>query len=63
MGGRRAGAGAPSGVPQTWQKRAPAESGVEQDGHVAPVSADPQLLQNLPAASWPQWGHFMQGSI
>ncbi|OGU30518.1 MAG: hypothetical protein A3K13_01640 [Gemmatimonadetes bacterium RIFCSPLOWO2_12_FULL_68_9] len=53
---------APSGVPQTWQKRAPAVSGAAQTEQLAPARAAPQLLQNLPDVSLPQLGHFMQGS-
>lgn len=52
----RASAVAPAAVPQRWQYRAPAVSGVEQVAHSAPASAVPQLEQNRPVATAPQVG-------
>src|SRR3982750_434941 len=45
--------GAPAGVPQRWQKRAPGVSDAEQVAHVAPASAVPQAEQNRPEAGAP----------
>jgi hypothetical protein len=47
---------APAGVPQRWQKCAPAVSGAAQLAHVAPASAVPQLEQKRPVAAAPQEG-------
>ena len=52
----RAADGAPAGVPQRWQKRAPGVSDAEQVAQVAPASAVPQLEQNRPEAGAPHAG-------
>src|SRR5512133_3673842 len=52
----RAAEGAPAGVPQRWQKRAPGVSDAEQVAQVAPASAVPQLEQNRPEAGAPHAG-------
>lgn len=49
--------GAPAGVPQRWQKRAPGVSDAEQVAQVAPASVVPQLEQKRPDAGAPQEGH------
>jgi hypothetical protein len=48
--------GAPAGVPQRWQKRAPGVSDAEQVAQVAPASAVPQLEQKRPEAGAPHAG-------
>jgi hypothetical protein len=48
--------GAPDGVPQRWQNRAPGVSGAEQVEQLAPASAVPQLEQKRPEADAPQLG-------
>ena len=48
--------GAPDGVPQRWQNRAPGVSVAEQVEQVAPASAVPQLEQKRPEADAPQLG-------
>jgi hypothetical protein len=48
--------GAPDGVPQRWQKRAPGVSVAAQVEQVAPASAVPQLEQKRPDADAPQLG-------
>lgn len=45
---------APTGVPHSLQKRAPALSGAEQDRQRASPRAAPHWLQNLPLAEAPQ---------
>lgn len=48
--------GAPDGVPQRWQNRAPGVSVAAQVEQVAPASAVPQLEQKRPEADAPQLG-------
>jgi len=48
--------GAPDGVPQRWQNRAPGVSVAEQVEQVAPARAVPQLEQKRPDADAPQLG-------
>src|SRR5688572_5825048 len=48
--------GAPAGVPQRWQKRAPGVSDAEQVAQVAPASVVPQLEQKRPEAGVPHAG-------
>src|SRR6478609_8611641 len=48
--------GAPDGVPQRWQNRAPGVSVAEQVEQEAPASAVPQLEQKRPEADAPQLG-------
>jgi hypothetical protein len=57
----RAGAAAPTAVPQRWQNFAPALSSVEQAAHVAPASGDPQLAQYRPVAAAPHEGQVVDG--
>ena len=45
------------GVPQRWQNRAPALKGAEQLVQAVKVSGAAQLLQNLPDADLPHFGH------
>ena len=52
----RAAEGAPAGVPQRWQKRAPGVSEAEQVAQVAPPSVVPQLEQKRPEAGAPHAG-------
>jgi hypothetical protein len=46
----------PAGVPQRWQKWAPAVRGAAQLAQVAPASAVPQAEQKRPLAAAPQEG-------
>jgi hypothetical protein len=48
--------GAPDGVPQRWQNRAPGVSVAAQVEQLAPASAVPQLEQKRPEAAAPQLG-------
>jgi len=48
--------GAPAGVPQRWQNRAPGVSEAKHVAQVAPASAVPQLEQKRPEAGAPQEG-------
>ncbi len=57
----RAGAAAPTAVPQRWQNLAPALSSAEQATHVAPASGEPQLAQKRPLAMAPHEGQVAGG--
>jgi hypothetical protein len=52
-----AAAGAPTGRPQRWQKRARGLRSARQPAQVRTIRLAPQALQKFPAAGAPQAGH------